>query len=241
MRRPHIFPMLSFLMILFVACAPAPQPTLTIAPPPDTATSSPAPSTETASPDPTETASPEPTQTTTVGTPVPWPTGEGACTLTVSGPTTIYTRPSLAAAVFAEVNAGFVTAITGRTVDGWVGFDPAIAQAANMGSFRLRWAPFDAAALSGDCASVPEFWAPLAGLCYTMPMEAVDVLAEPLLGSALLTTLEPGEFAAVLGIAEGGWAQVYLSPGNTGLDGLGWIDAASLNVNGPCEAVFGAP
>lgn len=235
----HVFLSLSLLTILLGSCGPAALPTPTAAPLTETATDSPVPLTDTATP--TDTPTPAPTDTPAGGTPVPWPSGEGACSLITTGPTTIYARPSLAAAVFAEVGAGFETAITGRTATGWAGFDPAIAQAANIGPFRLRWVPFDPAAFSGDCVSVPEFWAPLAGLCYTMPMQMVDVFADPDPASPMLTALELGDFAAVLGVAGGNWAQIYLTPGNSGLDGVGWIDVASLNVNGPCEGVLGSP
>ena len=42
----------------------------------------------------------------------------------------------------------------GRTADGWLGFDPGVAQAANVGIFRLRWS--DYAAVTGK---TKEDWA----------------------------------------------------------------------------------
>ena len=181
----------------------------------------------------TETASPFPP--TETPTPIPWPTGVGDCTLNTTGPTTIYERPDFAADVFFEENAGFETLVTGRTDDGWVGFDPGIPQAANMGPFHLRWFFFDQISLSGDCLSVPVFWGPEPGVCYDMPMESVPVFTQADASSPLLTTLEVGEFAAVTGVSGTGWAKVDLGQGNTGLTGAGWVDQSTLNVNGPCE------
>ncbi len=65
----------------------------------------------------------------------------------------------------------------GGRPDGWLGFDPGVAQAANIGVFRLRWMPPGApVSLDGDCVSVPiEPWVPLPGVCYQMSMGPVEV------------------------------------------------------------------
>lgn len=213
--------------LLLAACAvlspptPTPTPTATTAPT-DTATA-----TDTATP----TETPLPTDTPTA-TAIPWPSGGGACTATASGPLTIYSRPSDASDVFFEAGAGFSQAMGARTDDGWLGFDPAIAQAANIGSFRYRWIYLDDATFAGDCLGLPVVWGPLPGYCYDMPMEIVNVYAAPDTTSSLVTTLEVGEFAAINGTFGSDWAQVDLGPGNTGLTGLGWVNAATLNMNG---------
>lgn len=163
----------------------------------------------------------------------PWPSESGTCTLTTTEATVLYDRPSASAQVFSEVEAGFTAVVTSRTAGGWVGFDPGVAQAANSGVFRLRWAHFDEVTLTGDCVSVAEAtWLPAADACYTMPMDSVTVYTGANTSASVLATLEPENFAAVVGYTNNGWAQVDLGPGNTGLTGLGWVEQDTLNLNG---------
>lgn len=177
----------------------------------------------------TETALPSPTQASTEQ-------ASGACQFTAGESVTIYSRPATSADVFSTQGAGFSTQITAKTADGWLGFEPGVAQAANIGPFRLRWIPPDAGTTSGDCDSLPVVWAPPPGVCFDMPMESTPVYASPDASSQVLTTLEVEQFAAVLGLTETqDWAQVDLSQGNTGLAVTGWVDATTLNMNGPCD------
>lgn len=114
-----------------------------------------------------------------------------------------------------------------------MGFDPGIAQAANIGVFRLRWAFFDEVSLSGSCVDVPELtWVPEPDLCYTMPMESVNVYTGANTSASVLVTLNVEDFASVSGFTSDGWAQVDLGAGNTGQTGIGWMEQAALNVNG---------
>jgi hypothetical protein len=71
-----------------------------------------------------------------------------------------------------------------------------------------------------------------------MPMESTQVFSSPDVASTLITTLEPEEFAAIIAFNGGGWAQVDLANGNTGLSQLGWVDETRVNINGAsCEDV----
>lgn len=169
----------------------------------------------------------------TVTSPYTWPAGSGACTLVTAGSEVAYDRPSTEATVFGDTGAGSETEVLVRTVDGWVGFDPGVAQAANIGIFRYRWLHFDQVSLSGDCVSVFQAtWVPQPTVCYDMPMESVQVYADPDISAAILATLEIEDFAAVLGFTGTGWAQVDLGDGNTGLTGIGWVQTSTLNMNG---------
>jgi hypothetical protein len=162
----------------------------------------------------------------------------GPCVLVADGDVTIYARPAPSAQVFSSIGAGFSVQITGKTADGWLGFDPGVAQAANMGSFRLRWVdPGSAIHLQGACQAVPVVWGPPPGICFTMPMEATAVYTSADTSTAIITTLAPGDFAAVLGQTGSGWSKVDLGPGNTGLSGIGWVEDSSLNLNGPCDPI----
>jgi hypothetical protein len=161
----------------------------------------------------------------------------GPCTYTANADVTIYTRPDTAADVFSEQGAGFSILVSARAAGGWLGFDPGVAQAANIGPFRLRWLPPRSGTLSGSC-SLPLVWAPQAGVCYDMPMDTTNVYASPDSSSAVLFVLDLGEFAAILGTSpDGNWVQVDLGPGNTGSNVTGWVSASSLNVSGPCSGL----
>jgi hypothetical protein len=160
----------------------------------------------------------------------------GACEYTATTEVTIYSRPDTAASVFSVQPAGFTAQPGARSANGWLGFDPGVAQAANIGPFRLRWLPPGSGSVSAGCASLPVIWTPQAGLCYDMPMSDTNVYQNPDAGSAVLFVLQMGEFAEVLGLAPGGdWAQVDLGPGNTGSQVVGWVESSTLNVNGPCS------
>lgn len=154
-----------------------------------------------------------------------------------SGEITTYTRPSYEADVFSTVGLPPV-GIGARTADGWLGFDPAKAQAANVGIFRLRWIPPGAQiTLSGDCASVPVAdWVPEPDVCYEMVMEDVDVHAAADSNSAVNGTLHVGDFAAILGETATGWLFVNGDDANTpGV--IGFIPDVEANVNGPCDTI----
>ncbi len=158
-----------------------------------------------------------------------------ACTYTPTAETNVYTRPDLAADLFTLLPAGSSTKIIGQTDNGWIGFDPGTAQAANIGPFRLRWVQADPADLTGSCGSLTVFWAPPPGVCFDMPMDDTPVYAAPDASSEVIVTLHPEEFAEILGQSSTGWAKIDLSAGNTTTIGVGWVEAATLNMNGPCD------
>ena len=167
-------------------------------------------------------------------------TGKGGgpaqlCELIAEREVTVYNRPDPSAAVFGVVQAGFRARVEGRTPDGWSGFEPGVAQAANVGVFRLRWVEGSSAVrLEGPCGGVPDLIGPPAAVCFTMPMDEVQVHAEPDLSSEVVATLLFGDYAAVSGMSDD-WAEVDLVLGNTGAATTGWVPAATLNLNGPCD------
>jgi hypothetical protein len=209
----------------------APPPT-TVSPPTDTT----APPTDT-SPAPTDTA-PAPTDTTAppTDTALP-PTESGPCAVTVTGSTTVYTRPSLEADVFGTLTPDIPIEPGALTADGWIGFDPGVAQAANVGPFRLRWVQNGGpVTLSGDCSSVPVIVGPPTGVCFEMFMETTDVHSAPDAASSVITTAQSQDYVAVDG-QSGSWLRVDLSQGNLGLSGAGWIPSDAANFNGPCDSL----
>jgi hypothetical protein len=183
-------------------------------------------------PPPTATVGPA-APTSTPDSPYPWPDQEGECTLTVGASQAVYDRPSTEANVFGDSGDNFAAQVLIRTQDGWVGFDPGVAQAANIGVFRYRWLHFDQVALAGGCVDVPQAtWVPAPDLCYDMPMETHNVYASADTSSEVIATLGLEEFAAVIAVTSNGWAQVNLEQGNTGQTGVGWVELATINWNG---------
>lgn len=157
------------------------------------------------------------------------------CDLVAENDITLYDRPGLEAEIFATLSNGDRVIISGRTSDGWLGFGPGIAQAANIGPFRLRWIEGNEQfRLEGECGNIAISWGPPPGICFDMPMLETNVHAEADESSNILVTLNVGDFAAVLGKTEGNWAKVDLGLGNTGSDVSGWVEGVMLNMNGPC-------
>lgn len=122
------------------------------------------------------------------------------------------TRPSLQADAFGSlVDTGFPIRVMAETADGWWGFDPGVAQAANTGVFRNRWVQASQVQVEGDCAAVPVVAGPMPGVCFTMPMADTPVYAGTETSSSVLITLVVDQYAAV-------WAP-------RAMDGLRWISA----------------
>jgi hypothetical protein len=226
MPKARVLCVFLLLCALSFACALTPTSTPTATPSP-TSTPTSTPGTPTA----TVTLTPNPTDT-------PFPSGVGACQATSTAAISIYSRPSLPSEVFSTITLSLPVDITSRSADGWLGFDPGVAQAANIGVFRLRWIPPGVgSSLTGDCSAIPvEPWVPEPGVCYEMVMGLVDVHAAADTASAVNGTLEVGDFAAVLGMTAGGWVSVDGNLANTpGVSGF--IPETELNVNGPCDAL----
>ncbi len=158
------------------------------------------------------------------------------CTAQADRAVTIVTRPR-ASTEFGQLAAGDAVTIEARSKEGWLGFDPGVAQAANVGPFRLRWLDPTRVVTRGGCATVPEVWTPPPDVCFEMTMEEVVVRDAPRGDGHVLATLHRGDFAALVG-RHGEWAKVDLASGNTALVGQGFIAADALNVSGDCDALL---
>jgi hypothetical protein len=159
-----------------------------------------------------------------------------SCTITASSDVPVYNRPSTQAQEFGTFSAGLSIRAAARTADGWIGFEPGVAQAANIGIFRLRWVQEGpAVSLSGDCGALPVVTGPPPGVCFTMPMMDTPVHEAPLATSTLLGTLVHEQYAAVTAVSAAGWYRVDPGLGNAPSVPPGWIPPESVNFNGPCE------
>lgn len=160
------------------------------------------------------------------------------CMLITASEIIAYQRPSLYADVWGTLPTGDQYIASGRTADGWIGFEPGVAQAANVGVFRLRWVQESAAIrLEGKCDGLPLIVGPPPGVCFTMPMTETPVHAEADSSSAIIVIMQPpNDFAAVIGkTADASWIKLDLSVGSMGLYQTGWIEGGLVNFNGPCE------
>jgi hypothetical protein len=111
-----------------------------------------------------------------------------------------------------------------------------VAQAANTGTFRLRWLQESEVSLSGGCGQLPVIVGPLPGLCYFMPMEPADVHASPDASSQVVLTLMANDYAEILGNSpDGKWFKVDMTHGSPAQAVTGWVDNNLLNMNGPCD------
>jgi hypothetical protein len=72
------------------------------------------------------------------------------CTFSANDPLTAYRLPDNTSDVFGELFSGDTYQVLARTAEGWVGFEPAVAQAGNVGLARYRWV-FLNASISPSC------------------------------------------------------------------------------------------
>lgn len=77
-------------------------------------------------------------------------TPTGPCKFTANIPLTVYRLPDSTSALFGTMSSGETHAALAYTVEGWVGFDPGIAQAGNIGLAHHRWVQLNAT-LSSSC------------------------------------------------------------------------------------------
>ena len=207
---------------------PKPAPTDTLAP-------------TTAAPPPTATPLP-PTPTLPTTEVVIPPTEEspsaasGECTVFLDTDVTVYMRPSEESLVFGFVPTGLAGEVRGVTEDGWIGFEPGVAQAGNVGVFRLRWIPPDAGVeLNGECDNLPVLWGPPAGVCFAMFMEEANIYESPSVLSPVITSVTIEQTAQILGKLGDNWIQLDLSVGNMDIDQKGWVEKEHIAYNGPCK------
>lgn len=92
------------------------------------------------------------TYTLTITIPPLADSGSSQCWVTNNETLTAYRESSSIAQVFGTAEAGMTVMALARTKDGWLGFDPGVAQAGNVGRTRLRWYLPDWSTLTFDPA-----------------------------------------------------------------------------------------
>lgn len=83
------------------------------------------------------------------------PSSTAVCTFTANESVTVYRLPDSTSDVFGVISPGETFEVLARTADGWVGFDPGIAQAGNIGLAHHRWVLLSAT-ISPSCLSSVE-------------------------------------------------------------------------------------
>ena len=157
------------------------------------------------------------------------------CYVGSAGGKTAYNRPSVQAEVFGQVPDDNPMQVNGLTQDGWIGFEPGVAQAGNIGLFRLRWLPPGTGSLQGDCESLPTLPSLPANVCFTMAMGEEPVYSAASESASIVASLQLNAYAGVVSRTPDGWLELDLTVGSMGVSGPGWIPAATANFNGPCR------
>jgi hypothetical protein len=80
------------------------------------------------------------------------PASLGPCIFKANVDVAAYRLPDWTSAPFGTIHAGQTYEVLARTADGWLGFDPGIAQAGNSGLAHNRWVLQDVS-LSSSCLS----------------------------------------------------------------------------------------
>lgn len=162
----------------------------------------------------------------------------GTIVIVANSPLDIYERPDSASSRWSSIPAGESLEIFATTADGWLGFDPGVAQAGNSGSFRYRWVPPGGAytITSGDPALLETVWGPSAGYTYAMTFEPVPVYLEPDSTSEVVDTM-PGCSAAAITCRIPGWYKIDPVGGPHPGTAPGWISEAAVSINGAIEDV----
>lgn len=161
------------------------------------------------------------------------------CTLSTDAISTVYDRPSTSASVFGTIDPSESVVLGGRTADGWLGFDPGVAQAPNVGPFRLRWiAPSTAVTLSGSCAALPTVASVPPHTCFIMAQTDILIRQTAQGTSPAIARMHFGDYIEATGRTGKGpdvWIRVSSPAGTLPAGTSGWISLTDVNFNGDCD------
>jgi len=179
---------------------------------------------------------PTPTPTPPPPTVTPTPAVSASCDITAANPVTVYTRASAAADMFGTLSSGETVQATAKTADGFYGFDPGVAQAGNVGPFRLRWVLKTVdLTLGTGCSNLATVVSPIAGICYAMMMQDTPLHSSADTTSTVLMTMHLNDYAMVTA-HNPGWYTLDLNVASPGMDSLGYMEESMLGgFNGPCD------
>lgn len=160
------------------------------------------------------------------------------CVLVATDTLKIYTRPDTLAALWSSIESGDSVIVTGRTEDGWLGFDPGVAQAGNIGSFRLRWIyPEGNFRIEDDRELVPMVWGPEAGVTYAMILADSELFSSPDSTHSPVDTVPAGSIAEIIQRDGNEWYELDFSTGPIVLSLVGWMQTKTVSINGNIDSV----
>ncbi|MCK5065626.1 MAG: hypothetical protein KAQ97_10105 [Candidatus Fermentibacteraceae bacterium] len=149
----------------------------------------------------------------------------------------VFQRPDSSADVWSMLAPFERVIVSGRTVDGWLGFDPGVAQAANRGSFRLRWISEDEnIVIEGKLDSVSVIWGPEAGITYAMIYKDSPLFAEPDSLSMVIDSIPSGSAAGIVSKTED-WYLLDLNESPLEDSIQGWISSMSMSISGDPDSI----
>ena len=159
-----------------------------------------------------------------------------SCTISATNSVPIYQRASAAADEFGMFPSGETFQASAKTADGFYGFEPDIAQAGNVGLFRLRWVlRTNDVTTSAGCAGIPTVVAPIAGICYDMMIEDTPIYSSPDTTSAVVATMHAKDYAMVIA-HNPGWYTLDLNVASPSINSLGYLEETKLGgFSGPCS------
>jgi hypothetical protein len=135
--------------------------------------------------------------------------------------------------VYAEaLLAGATDEAVARTTDDWVGFEPGIPQALNVGIFRLLWldpaAPVD---YTGGCDQLPIVTYPFEPLCAAVPFydSTALIYAGPGTGFEPIAELATFGWIEIVDWPLSDWWLVDLANSSLGASGTGWLPVESAD------------
>lgn len=149
----------------------------------------------------------------------------------------VYQRPGYEAELFGFLNSNDTIQGLARSASGWIGFDPGVAQAANLGVFRLRWIDLDSSIeiITGNFKDLPVIWTPEPGKCYNMFLNISYLYSYPDVDSEIIDSFNPGDIAEIVKIDSSGWGLIVSISEDTVNSCSGWIKPEDLNINGSGE------
>lgn len=149
----------------------------------------------------------------------------------------VFQRPDSCAAVWSMLNVFDGVVLSGRTDDGWLGFDPGVAQAGNIGSFRLRWiSNGENFVIEGELDSVSVVWGPGAGITYAMLYQDSPLFAEPDSLSMIIDSIPSGSVAGIISRTED-WYLLDLNESPLEDDVQGWISSLFVSASGDLDTI----
>jgi hypothetical protein len=161
---------------------------------------------------------------------------------------TAYYQPSTTAQVF--YNGAIDHAVIGGQIAGWYAFDPAVAQAPNVGLYRLRWLQANNLTLTGNCSNIPTLQInppplPAGSNCQISPSTStpVTIYKEATFDAGTFGSVLPGTSVQAVGLTSDGWYAVAINtgivPADVGIYALRWTnsgDAITLGGQG-CDTL----